>query len=291
MFAGIDSKARKAAGTYIGVDGVARRAKKLYMGVDGKARLCWEAGSGSGGGESSGVRAYLYNGVKLPELPEWDRAAYPYAVIDEAVLRGVYRLHLFEHLPYAKTTESGGCYYGPMDGSTYVYKGIVSETDHYWDFNAAQPDDDGIYTKNVVWCNFELLNEDGTTYLEASDPVPLYSYNGVELPELPEWDNTKFPKCTIDYFPVLRKYYFRAFAPDAYYFYSNGKLYFGSNYSSGVLVQSSIASIVGNYGAWSELKENDIGNTSVTETFWANFDMEYEGTLYMAASEPQPVYF
>lgn len=262
--------------------GVARKLVKAYCSPDGVARLAWEAGGR--------VRAYLYNRVKLPEPPKWDAAAAPEAVIIKSTIGDTYFYCGKDMLSVGKT----------ITGIRRPYAGYIL-TDSGWsrtDYWLGSP-----LTKDILWTNYDVYYSDdledaalaGTLCLAASEPVPLCSYNGVELPELPEWDSAKFPKCTIDYFSVLRRYYFRAFAPDAYYFYSDGKLYFGSDYSSGFLVQSIVYRIAGNYGTWSEPVETDVGNTGVTETYmhkliWANFDMEYDGTLYMAASDPQPVY-
>lgn len=118
--------------------------------------------------------AYLYNGVQLIPLPQWDKAAYPYAVIDKAVLNS-YRLHLFAHLPHAENAENGYTHYGPMDGSTYIYKGVAREwSESGWSMNAAYEDIDGISTSRVLWTNFDLLYTDGKVCCAKSDPIPVY---------------------------------------------------------------------------------------------------------------------
>lgn len=120
--------------------------------------------------------AYLYNGVRLLKLPEWDKVAYPYAVIDQSTLSGIYRLHLFEHLPFAIKTDSGRYKYGAMDGSTYVYMGTCASswTDGWLTDGAYYEDVDGISTKNILWTSFNLLYADGSVCLAASDPIPVY---------------------------------------------------------------------------------------------------------------------
>ena len=118
--------------------------------------------------------AYLYNGVRLIPLPEWDKDAYPYAVIDKAIMSS-YRLHLFDHLPHAENTENGYTRYGPMDGSVYIYKGVAKEgSESGWSMNAAYEDIDGITTSKVLWTNFDLLYADGKVCCAKSDPVPVY---------------------------------------------------------------------------------------------------------------------
>ena len=123
----------------------------------------------------SGIVGYSYNGTVLPELPEWDKAVYPYAVIDNTLMN-MCRLHLFEHLPFATTTDNGYVNYGPMDGSTYIYKGAIKAgtVDRGWTFNAAYTDDDGILGDSVQWANFDLLYDDGSVCCAKSDPIPVY---------------------------------------------------------------------------------------------------------------------
>lgn len=177
MFAGIDNKARKSTGAYIGVDGVARRAKKLYMGVDGKARLCWEAG----GGESDRVRAYLYNGVKLPPLPQWDKAAYPYALVAvEEVYSGRWYaiLYVFSSVNYFTSEDNGNwCISANVShGSRFFAKGASIEALQPFDedFKYSDGSDGGIAITRADWANFDVLNEAGGVYLAASEPVPVY---------------------------------------------------------------------------------------------------------------------
>ena len=69
---------------------------------------------------------FLYNGVKLPALPEWDKEKYPYAAMNLGANYGV--LYLL---------------------------------------------DNALMAKQFQWANFDILNEDGTLYLAASDPVPV----------------------------------------------------------------------------------------------------------------------
>lgn len=271
MFAGIDNKARKAVRGYVGPEGVARLAKKLYMGVDGKARLCWEAGGR--------VRAYLYNGVKLPEPPKWDAAASPEAVIVKSTIEDTYFYCGKDMLRVSEIS----CF---IIGSEPTVKNILtdsgwSKTDYWLGITL---------TQNILWANYNVYYRDdledaalaGTLCLAASEPVPLYSYNGVELPELPA-ASKGYTHLVIG----LVKGEYRLYCnSDPHYAGSNGTI-------------SILFSIEKEYqlidGNWVETSEGSISITPV----WANHDIYYQtgdalgdlsGTLLLAASEPQPVY-
>ena len=135
---------------------------------------------------------FLYNGVELPALPE-------YAILPSRP---------YAHIVYSRHTRADGSYYYhsvlyvftvrpfvdreqgklsfPVDGK---YNGWVS-TDYsshtISDWTTTGSD------KNVsagtnhalalpIWANYDLLNEDGTLYLAASDPVPVPQLNHAAL--------------------------------------------------------------------------------------------------------------
>lgn len=115
--------------------------------------------------------AYLYNGVRLPKLPEWDKTAYPYAVIisngDDYYL-GYGSIKL--------TAGSTGRVTLSLLGSSYSTKKLVDgqwiTPDDYLEINIGTP----------VWANYDVYYTDsetagtlaGTLLLSASDPVPVY---------------------------------------------------------------------------------------------------------------------
>ena len=123
--------------------------------------------------------AYLYNGVQLPPLPEWDTVAYPYAVIywDDSVKR---------HYLFAVETENYYSEsYGTMFGTNFttkVPKSVVYlTTGEEWELQGDEDysipvDKDGPYTLScpVIWTNFDLNYSDGTLYCGASEPIPVY---------------------------------------------------------------------------------------------------------------------
>lgn len=107
--------------------------------------------------------AYLYNGVRLPKLPEWDRGVYPYAVID--VVNSTTCLNLYALLPTVN-----GNQYVFADKCAVIYYTLKGDTWEYFDsltISQASFDD-------MIWASHDIINADGTTYLAASEPTPVY---------------------------------------------------------------------------------------------------------------------
>lgn len=116
---------------------------------------------------------YLYNGVRLPKLPEWDKETYPYVFIYKTatMFEVSYVLHLTPNPYYAVSDNGKYCIgyrsddisYMAYDDSdvfgyktNYISEGIRGELD------------------NVVWANFDVLDENGELLLPASEPIPVY---------------------------------------------------------------------------------------------------------------------
>ena len=131
--------------------------------------------------------AYLYNGVRLPKLPELTQEEketyrYMYIAYSLSAFAGIGYWLLLSPVPvYAHpfwddyNISSNGVianamrYELPADGSTWEYKGIIGKIDH---------------VLSPRWCNSDmyLLAEDGdgnwtvtdTVHLPASEPIPVY---------------------------------------------------------------------------------------------------------------------
>lgn len=128
--------------------------------------------------------AYLYNGVQLPPLPEWDKTAYPYAFIRAVADYGLYELYVFKTEPSWFKPNLAVTFYGVADGNTYLKASHYVGHSEYWDYSApilgqsalTEKTSGGYIQKSeeVVWSNFKVLNKDGSPWLEASDPIPVY---------------------------------------------------------------------------------------------------------------------
>jgi hypothetical protein len=134
---------------------------------------------------------YLYNGVELPKLPEWDIAAYPYAVMVYNHSTESYEIHVTS-APLTRYTRSSP-YTGealtalPRADYPHFNVGVFDHENGSWGnryyaeytFNIlGEPNCWHILNQNayvastVIWSNYNIFDEDGTVFMAASDPVP-----------------------------------------------------------------------------------------------------------------------
>jgi hypothetical protein len=128
--------------------------------------------------------AYLYNGVRLPKLPEWDKEKYPYAIIALVGTSGfggsIYSLRMPE--------DNSVVTYGDANtqainaNKSSLFSNVMGVTDE----NASSKSwadvkqysmgdiDNYIDLDTIIWTNFDIYKTDGTLYLAASDPIPVY---------------------------------------------------------------------------------------------------------------------
>lgn len=156
-------------------DNMREFVKFLIMGVVSKGSI----------GEKTPV-GYSYNGVVLPKLPEWDKETYPYAyfylyngryvfiakdraavygwiTVDGEEIRKVYSTYAAGE---TITIQRAYCENGAWTTPTVVYfENTATGSGSYTLRSETSP----------LWANFNIIDkDDGTTYLAASDPVPVY---------------------------------------------------------------------------------------------------------------------
>lgn len=112
--------------------------------------------------------AYLYNGVRLPGLPEFDE---PYAVIVKQSSGG-YRLIVTGVKPTLSWSE--GAVRPKLNCSSVSYNWYIDEDGQEWETGAFHTYPTLSIAITAVWANYDMLSEDETLYLAASDPVPVY---------------------------------------------------------------------------------------------------------------------
>lgn len=120
----------------------------------------------------SGIVAYSYNGTVLPALPD---EGYKYAFIYPKYSYGIhtYHLYLFSEIKYG--SDGNGKWCVGKEGSSVSYFYTVETPENgwahrgYWETSALICNVD-----NLMWANFDVLNEEGTVYLPANSPVPVY---------------------------------------------------------------------------------------------------------------------
>lgn len=145
---------------------------------------------------------YLYNGIELPKLPEWDKEKYPYAVISYTDIgySKYYLLRVFSALDYSPYTDNWGLmYYNDNARAKCVVEesGVSAEEPLSWgDFEYTEGNADSTVVfgfSGVKWTNTDLLNADGSVSLAASYPIDaetgeeIHDYEiGNTEPETPE---------------------------------------------------------------------------------------------------------
>lgn len=128
---------------------------------------------------------YIYNGIELPALPEWDKTTYPYAAI--IYNKSISGIAIPSHT-YCLVCTTEPCVVSSSNTPNFKdYSRVmftVSETapeSGDWKFEAYTTTNTRFVLLTEVWSNYDMLNADGSIYLAASDPVPV----GGE-PEQPE---------------------------------------------------------------------------------------------------------
>lgn len=235
-------------------------------------------------------KTVTYNGVELPELPVWDKTAYPYAMIGnkEQSLSGLNILYVCNNpfLGRADDTDSvlmqknSNCNYYSVENGEWVYVGVITVPDV------------GITSMAMpfpIWSNTDIEYA-----IKASDPVITYTnadvtingvgYVGAVLPKLPEWDKTAYPYAIIGYSNVRENYVLKV-SKEPNTANENGKgAYVGGTDS--ILFEVSESE-------WTSASAGAFQFSII----WANHDVYYglttgelEGTLFLAKSDPVPVY-
>lgn len=114
--------------------------------------------------------AYLYNGIRMPALPEWDREKYPYAFISHSPANSVVptsgHLYLASKMEYAYNRYDKWSITG-----NFAYHFGPTDPEYAWYYRETE---DGTPAVSVFhWANVDLLNSDGTVYLYATAPIPV----------------------------------------------------------------------------------------------------------------------
>lgn len=127
--------------------------------------------------------AYLYNGVRLPPLPDVDRTKYPFVYIwYNTAFQGGYCVifssvtfhRIFVH--YDILDSDGWQMLANEDGNIIRYFMWLSKGEFAWELNASESIlRDDVQGDDPIWANYNVLDENGETVLAASEPVPVYA--------------------------------------------------------------------------------------------------------------------
>ena len=244
----------------------------------------------------------LYNGAVLPPLPKWDKTTYPYATI--YITKGTslggsstpdsYFLLLSDAKTYKKGTglypqgdiECGWCRYEWDENTWALYNKPQVGTFSFFASGGA------------LWSNYNLLNDDGSVHVAASNPIPLASDEPVAaVHDGIKWDVRNYPYAVETYRDTSSGRYRYFFAHEYQnYFYTTTfgikSYYYGSQNGIPKAVfymrgPSDTGWVLQERTDWS--LGTDPNNTDIA--VWANFDLKYtDGSINCAASDPIPVY-
>jgi hypothetical protein len=139
--------------------------------------------------ESKGDGFSLFNGVKLPSLPEYDEMEYPYALIMSCDEFDELSLYLMAKPLEGFIDEDGVNLYHNGLGTTLRYN-IV---DNSWHFVERYHNGLDLYQCEAYWTNTDIIDGGSkSVYLSASEPIALDGMNVIEW----DGDTTGLEKIT-----------------------------------------------------------------------------------------------
>lgn len=121
-----------------------------------------------------------YVGKVLPKLPEWDKEQYPYAYLTEAM---GWALIASSKPLLCQTSTSYNYNYGLKTGEKtsiikdrFYYDRDKEHYDFYNSFSEPIEAEANAWTHDcdAFWANTNIYAEDGTLFLSASEPIPIY---------------------------------------------------------------------------------------------------------------------
>lgn len=250
--------------------------------------------------------AYLYKGIELPPLPEWDKTVYPYAFIRDVAGQGVsYELYAFKTKPYWFVGTLRIKNYGVEDGNTYLKASYSYGYSADWDYSAPLLGQSPLTEKTsggyisdveqVVWANFEVVDKEDAVCLVPYNPTPvyrsrkLYSYNGIILEQFPDYDTTTYPFAFIVQFGHENRYRLCICKEEQHLtdgsVADDGIFYIGSGTDDLYCMSSKTNPY------WFGFKKSSTSRYA-EELVWANYNvLNADGkSIYLPKSDPIPVY-
>ena len=118
------------------------------------------------GPESEVDKVYLFNGTKLPELPEFNAESFAY-ISAHPLIEGAYALYVSDLEPvYSWDTNT----MTPAEGATVQWA-------RCWNDEWSELSDwDADSTLPPIWSNFNVKGADGKAYLDASQQVEMWEH-------------------------------------------------------------------------------------------------------------------
>lgn len=234
---------------------------------------------------SEPVPTYSYNGVILPVLPSWDRTTYPYTELIE--FNGT-KILLASNAPFMYDS-SNSILVASVDLTTIGF--VYDETANTWPATSITEtfDANSGMACELLWSSYDVMNysDNSAVYLAASNLDEAgYSYNGVFLPALPEYDTTAYPYA----------YLTANTSENTYMFLASNQCPYATIEGDNTLVYMGTGSATYCLFAWidtewqtlaSDYIEDEPSSISIPTITWTNTDIPYAGgSVYLAASDP-----
>lgn len=137
--------------------------------------------------------AYLYNGVRLPKLPEWDREKYPYAVLTGSGSSIVpYKISFYRDLFVIHDGNYGADNWSLLVNGDDCLTSTIKSSETEWPALTTKPltgnntaDNYGVevpYKRRlcnydsdyIFWSNHSFPGPNGEEWITESEPVPVY---------------------------------------------------------------------------------------------------------------------
>ena len=109
---------------------------------------------------------YLYNEMALPPIPDWNGETHPYVYISHVASLASYTYRARE-IQYGK--DDYGYQIGIIDGWCYMF--WHADATGWERIRSTEQTGLNAALEQIVWANFDVLNEDGSIYLPASYPT------------------------------------------------------------------------------------------------------------------------
>ena len=239
-------------------------------------------------GLRNGDSVSYYDGAVLPESPVWNTTTHPYAVM----LKRSKDINLYvstSPLRFASgsmiyTTTSAEVLWATYTFASNEWGALTVKGSYSADSFVC------VDARTPMWANYDFKQlNNGSTLVAKSEPVPVsgivaYSYNGEIAGKLPIYDTEKYP------YAIITNTNGRAML-----WVLSGAT-FGWNEVAAewrIMCDSYMHSTQSrvDYTKWGTMYSHDGGEFAVTSVKWANFDvLNSDGSVYLAASEPVPVY-
>lgn len=151
-----------------------QKIKKIKNGVAKATMYLYGTPSETGniGLRSGGVVTY-YDGVVAPELPEWDKTAYPYVALNYArsMVMSLRRLYFSTEPCYrleSQGTDAPHTWFIPVP---CMVSSLISETE--WGEPTLSTATEDMTIVLARWANHDVYNADGSLCFQSSDPIPV----------------------------------------------------------------------------------------------------------------------